>query len=45
MRKYCVLYMECGAEMRSPWFTSRNRARTALDLILVKHGAAVIYAD
>lgn len=45
MTKFCVLYLGHGREQRSPWFSSRDRAVRALEILQRRHGRAVLLRD
>lgn len=47
IERFCVLYLVNGEEQRSPWFNSKDRARSALALMRGRYGKhnAIIYAD
>ncbi len=44
-RRYAVLYLKNGRELRSPWFLRSSTAQTALQIMRQKHGSAIIYVD
>jgi hypothetical protein len=43
--KYCVMYDVDREHHRTPWFYRKEHARTALEIMQRKHGAAIIYVD
>lgn len=45
MTKFCVLYLDHGREQRSPWFSSRDRARRALAILTRRYGRAILLKD
>lgn len=43
--RYCVLYVRCGFERQSPWFSSRERAHAARVILAARYGGAVVFVD
>ena len=43
--KYCVLFTRNGAERRTPWLYSLDRAQRALEICTRQFGPSIIYVD
>lgn len=45
--KYCVLYLKGGREHRTPWFSRRDNAQRALEIMRRRYGqnSAIIWLD
>lgn len=45
MTKFCIVYLNQGRERCSPWFSSRDRACRALEVLKRRYGQAVLLRD